>query len=146
VGITVRDLRGSVLSECRGRTTEHDLDLSNDIDPAESFIEDAFGGTIIRRTDYGYEGALLVRVEEYTDADDPSGGSSERYTTTHGYDALGRRVRSEDAAGTVTRTEYDVRGRVRKLFVGTDDGEPGGDMTLIEESARAGGATGGGTW
>ncbi len=46
------------------------------------------------------------------------------------YDDMGRRIRSEDATGTVSRVEYDDLGRAIKSHVGTNDnGLTGGDTS-----------------
>ncbi len=48
-----------------------------------------------------------------------SGGTS--YTTTYGYDAMGRQNMVKDAVGTITRTVYDGLGRVVSTWIGTND-------------------------
>ncbi len=62
-----------------------------------------------------------------------SGGTS--YTTTYGYDAMGRQNMVKDAVGTITRIVYDGLGRVASTWIGTNDA---GATDSAPHSATAG--------
>jgi RHS repeat-associated protein len=69
---------------------------------------------------------------------------------TTAYDHMGRRIRSKEASGTITRTTYDVLGRVASRKIGTNDtGELGSDctgtnnMVVTEAMVYDGGSDGG---
>jgi RHS repeat-associated protein len=112
-------------------------------------------------------GGQIVQVDEYfslagvtystsqavlgTASNDSSTGN--RHTTLYKYDERGRLERVEDATATVTRTEYDVRGLVTQVWVGTDDTPTSGDwapdntagtnMTMISSNEYDNGESGG---
>ncbi len=51
----------------------------------------------------------------------PLSAGASSYTTTYGYDAMGRQNMVKDAVGTITRTVYDGLGRVASTWIGTND-------------------------
>lgn len=51
------------------------------------------------------------------------------YRALVNYDAKGRRDRSQDWTGTITRTAYDTQSRVSSVWVGTDDTPVSGDWS-----------------
>ena len=56
------------------------------------------------------------------------GGKYDEWTVA--YDHMGRQVRTKEPSGTITRTVYDVLGRVTSRTIGTNDnGELGGETT-----------------
>jgi RHS repeat-associated protein len=70
--------------------------------------------------------------------------------TLHGYDEMGRRRRTKEAHGTITRSVFDTRGQTIERWVGTNDnglagGESSGtaNMVKVEELEYDGGAAGG---
>jgi YD repeat-containing protein len=74
-------------------------------------------------------------------------------TASIGYDAMGRRSRSVDATGTITRSVFDERGMTVERWVGTNDhgwSDPAGsssgtaDMVKVEAMEFDNGASGGG--
>jgi len=79
------------------------------------------------------------------------GTSGTHYDATqHGYDELGRRRRTKEPHGTITRMVFDDRGRVIQRWMGTNDnGEAGGEstgtanMVKVEELVYDGGSAGG---
>jgi RHS repeat-associated protein len=70
--------------------------------------------------------------------------------TLHGYDEMGRRRRTKEAHGTITRSVFDTRGQTIERWVGTNDnglagGESSGtaNMVKVEELVYDGGFDGG---
>jgi RHS repeat-associated protein len=125
--------------------------------PADSIlalsVDDA--GPIARLTAsaYGTTGRRLAsrRVFFEIPASMDSGDTGGKYDEwTVAYDNMGRQVRAKDPSGTVTRTAYDVLGRVTARKIGTNDnGELGGDtsgtnnMVTTEALVYDGGSDGG---
>jgi YD repeat-containing protein len=70
--------------------------------------------------------------------------------TLYGYDDMGRRRRTKEAHGTITRSVFDTRGNPIERWVGTNDnGYAGGEssgtanMVKVEETTFDGGSAGG---
>jgi YD repeat-containing protein len=69
--------------------------------------------------------------------------------TKYGYDDMGRRRRTKEAHGTITRTVFDTRGNPIERWTGTNDnGFAGGEqryrnMVKVEETTFDGGSAGG---
>ena len=120
-------------------------------DPIANFNQSAVG-PLARLTSSRYRGTGRVLDQRHVYFDIPStmSGATEG---THfdawrvDYDNLGRQVRTKQPTGTITRTVYDVLGRVTERYVGTNDnsfpgGEPSGadNMVLVEAFEYDGGA------
>ncbi len=117
-------------------------------------VDDA--GPIARLTAsaYGTTGRRLEsrRVFFTMPASMAAGDISGKYDEwTVAYDHMGRQVRTKEPSGTITRTVYDVLGRVTSRTIGTNDnGELGGEttgtnnMVTTEALVYDGGGVGGG--
>jgi len=117
-------------------------------------VDDA--GPIARLTAsaYGTTGRRLEsrRVFFTMPASMAAGDISGKYDEwTVAYDHMGRQVRTKEPSGTITRTVYDVLGRVTSRTIGTNDnGELGGEtsgtnnMVTTEVLVYDGGGGGGG--
>jgi RHS repeat-associated protein len=96
-------------------------------------VDDA--GPIARLTasTYGKTGRRLAsrRVFFEIPASMAPGDISGKYDEwTVAYDHMGRQIRTKEPSGTITRTAYDVLGRVTSRKIGTNDtGELGSDLT-----------------
>ncbi|UYV12376.1 MAG: hypothetical protein NCW75_13890 [Phycisphaera sp.] len=91
-------------------------------------------GTVSRYSTavYTESGALLEESRSYFDI--PASGDGTEGThydaTTFAYDGMGRRIRTKDATGTISRAVYDKLGRMTSSEIGTnDEGDEGGDTT-----------------
>lgn len=60
------------------------------------------------------------------------------------HDDVGRQVRVEEPSGTISRTVYDVLGRVTERSIGTDDSGGGGDDMVTTEALEYDGGNDGG--
>jgi YD repeat-containing protein len=127
LSLTVRDLEGNVLTAALGELTTQDTGFDNDFDESQSTLGAGFAGTIVRRTDFTYEGDKLEKGEVWSDA-----LGTAKFTTTHFYDMAGRKEKTVNPVGTITRWTYDALGRMKTRDVGTDDSSPG-NMTKVEE-------------
>ena len=85
----------------------------------------------VARTAYEYDwSGRQVGTRQYHDLSglglaDAGTLGSHYHESTSRYDALGRMLFSEDAAGTMTGYTYDAGGRLTGMWVGTDDGTDG---------------------
>jgi RHS repeat-associated protein len=144
VEISVSDHAGRVLTSAAGELAAgyQNTSIFDDYDPAATSLSAWWHGTITERTDFKYQGDLLVWQDAYSNAAAQTGA----YRTEHLYDTagMGRRVRTKNPVGTKTRWTYDGFGRERAVWVGTDDsgatdadpsgaGHPENDMTKVEE-------------
>lgn len=114
------------------------------IDHTETTLEDAIDhGTLtaLNETIYDDSGARVIEVRSHYNIAAPTGYDTAEFA----YDDLGRRVRAEDATGTIDRMVYDVRGRIVERWTGTNDtGWPTtGNMVKISETEYDGGVTNG---
>ncbi len=84
-------------------------------------------------------GGVLEETRPYFDV--PTSGSGTEGThydaTFLGYDDQGRRYRTKEPHGTITRTDYDTLGRVVRQWIGTNDsgfdgGESAGTDTMVK--------------
>jgi YD repeat-containing protein len=122
----------SIMFQCTGGTSSPTIPSSSDWSA---------------RVDMVYDSSGMRATEVHTYTVD----NSTYDTATVGYDAMGRRARSVDATGTVTRMVFDERGKVIEKWTGTDDygwTDPAGvgsssDMVKVEELEYDGGASGG---
>ncbi len=132
LGLTVVSPDGHVVTEALGELggAYDDTTLSDDFDATQSTLSAGFHGTIVRRTDFTFAGDHVTLEEVWSDAD--NGGAS-KFTTEHTFDAAGRKLTTENPAGTITRWTYDVLNREKTRKVGTIDGGGSDNMTLVEE-------------
>ncbi len=124
-------------------------------DPILSFNTVANERELARLTasSYGKTGRLLEsrRVFFTMPVSMAPGDTSGKYDEwTIGHDHMGREVRTKEPSGTISRTVYDVLGRVTSRRIGTNDnGELGGDtsgtnnMVATEALVYDGGSDGG---
>ncbi len=84
-------------------------------------------------------GGVLEETRPYFDV--PTSGSGTEGThydaTFVGYDDAGRRFRTKEPHGTITRTDYDTVGRIVRQWIGTNDsgfdgGESSGTDTMVK--------------
>jgi RHS repeat-associated protein len=132
VGLTVRDFEGHVLTSAQGSLdkAKRDTTLSDDLDASQSTLAAAFEGTLVQRTDRTYSGDKVSQETVWSVADDTN---APKYTTTHAYDSTGRKEKTTNPAGTITKWSYDVLGRRKTTKLGTVDGGGSDNMTLVEE-------------
>ncbi|MFN7021239.1 MAG: RHS repeat-associated core domain-containing protein [Phycisphaerales bacterium] len=113
---------------------EENLYADPDPDPVAAF-DQANVGPIVRATSsrYGNTGRRLNERQVYYSIPSSltSGVEGTHYDAWRiAYDDMGRRVRTKEPSGTITRTAYDVLGRVTSRKIGTNDnGEVGGETT-----------------
>jgi RHS repeat-associated protein len=113
-------------------------------------------GSVARLTRHIYDNAGMKLLESDVYFSVPSGGSwpgssSSNYDpVTFGYDGMGRRWRTKNPAGDITRVTYDSLGRATERWAGTNDhsftgGEASGtdNMVKLETFVYDGGASGG---
>jgi RHS repeat-associated protein len=110
-------------------------------------------GTVAQMRTYHYDESGTELEEERTYFSIPSaepGTDGTHYDpTTYGYDDLGRKRRTKEPHGTITRIVYDALGRQTATWIGTCDsswagGEGGTDNTVkIEETTFDSGIAGG---
>ena len=111
-------------------------------------------GTVVRYSTsiYNETGKQVEETRAYFDI--PASGAGTDGTnfdpTKMAYDVMGRRIRTLQASGTITRTEFDGLGRATSSEVGTDDtgdaeGMTGGTNNMTQRSATVydGGSDGG---
>jgi RHS repeat-associated protein len=132
VSIAVSDHDGDVVTQALGElnSLKRDTNLDDDFDETDSTVEAGFEGTIVERTDLTYDGSKLTKTEVWSDADN---GSAAKHTTLNTYDASGLLETTKTPALTITRYTYDVLHRRKSTKVGTTDGGPSDNMTLVEE-------------
>src|SRR3989454_8771363 len=111
-------------------TAYQNTSIGDDFDATQSTLQSWFRGTIERRTDRTFQGSKLTQEQVWTVANDTS---QTKLTTTHTFDASGRRLTTTNPAGTITRFSYDVLNREKSRKVGTVDGGPSDHMTRAEE-------------
>jgi len=133
---------------------EENLYADPNPDPIVAFVGSSVG-TIARATSsrYGNTGRRLNERHVYYSI--PSSLSSGVEGTHYdawriAYDHMGRQVRTKEPSGTISRTGYDVLGRVTSRKIGTNDnGEIGGEtsgtnnMVTTEALVYDGGSDGG---
>jgi RHS repeat-associated protein len=103
---------------------------------------------------YDDSGDLTASRVYHTIPSSGSGSSGTNYDeTTFGYETMGRQNKHKTPGGTITRTVFDVRGRVQKVYVGTNDtgatesdptggGASGNNMVLVTEHEYDSGSAG----
>jgi YD repeat-containing protein len=126
VNISISDMDGrSIISAAGIPSSDEDGDLTNDWDKTDADIEDAFNGTLVRRTEttYNDEGQVW-KVERFSKPEDAI--TTEKLTTSYTYyddtdshPGKLKFVTGED--GTVTQQEYDKAGRLSETKMGKDD-------------------------
>ncbi|UYV13452.1 MAG: hypothetical protein NCW75_04005 [Phycisphaera sp.] len=160
VGVSVADHAGNGVASMQvamsgGSTT---TGLSSWIDETDTDPLLAVShGTVSRYSTalYTESGALLEESRSYFVI--PASGAGVTGTnfdeTTFAYDGMGRRIRTKDATGTVSRAVYDVLGRMESSEVGTNDnGDEGGDtsgtnnMVKVSETVYDAGSDGGNSY
>ncbi len=101
---------------------------------------------------YNDEGDLTASRVYHTIPSSGEGTSGTNYdAASFGYDASGRQNKQATPGGTITRTVFDIRGRVKKVYIGTNDngatdadptggGATGNNMVLVTEHEYDGNA------
>jgi RHS repeat-associated protein len=134
IALTMNNFDGHVLVSAQGslyKASRTDPGFSDDFSSTpQSTLQDLFQGILIQRTDYSYVGDKLISEVVWSDA---LSTSADRYTTTHAYDSTGRKEKTTNAAGTITKWSYDALGRAKTTKIGTVDGGGSDNMTLVEE-------------
>ena len=110
-------------------------------------------GSVAQMRTYHYDEAGTQLEEERAyfsiPASEPGTDGTHYDPTTYGYDDMGRRWRTKEAHGTITRVVYDALGRQTSRWIGTCDstfsgGEAGTDnMVATEATVYDGGSAGG---
>jgi RHS repeat-associated protein len=120
-------------------------------DPIAAFNTDICRIARVTSSVYGSTGRRLQERRVYFSIPDAGAGYLPGVEGTHydawriGYDNMGRQVRVKEPSGTITRTVYDVLGRVTSRQVGTNDAdEPGTDNMVTTEALEYDGGGGGG--
>ncbi|CAK9112214.1 Uncharacterized protein SCF082_LOCUS52037, partial [Durusdinium trenchii] len=104
---------------------------------------------------YSESGAVLDESRSYFDI--PASGAGMEGTnydaTFFAYDEMGRRIRTKDATGTISRAVYDDLGRMTSSEIGTNDyDDPGGEasgtnnMVTVSETEYDSGNDGGNSY
>ena len=102
-------------------------------------------GTVVRLTTnhYGETGGTLEESRLYFDVptSEPGTNGTHYDPTLFAYDDMGQRTRVKAAHGTITRTVYDIHGRVTERWMGTndfglDDGESSGTNNMVKTEDR----------
>ncbi len=101
-------------------------------------------GTVVRLTTnhYSKTGGSLEETRLYFDVPTAEPGTDGTHydPTLFGYDDMGQRTRVKEAHGTITRTVYDIHGRVTERWLGTNDnsfdgGEASGTDDMVKTEA-----------
>ncbi|MBX3377511.1 MAG: hypothetical protein KF678_10975 [Phycisphaeraceae bacterium] len=111
-------------------------------------------GTLARMSTTLYDSAGSKATASRTYHNIPASGAGSSGTdydaTTFAYDSMGRKIRTVDPTGTITRASFDELGRTVSTFLGTDDtglaGSPmAGSSNMVETSRSVydGGGAGG---
>jgi len=147
VQYTVRNQAGNVVVEATVglANNESTTALTGHVDETDADPITAMDlGTVVRLATqvYNESGGTVEESRLYFDV--PASGAGSDGTnydaTLYGYDDNGRRVRTKEPSGTITRTSFDQLGRVTARFVGTNDhdfsgGESSGTDNMVQTEA-----------
>ncbi|RLF40389.1 MAG: hypothetical protein DRN21_02210, partial [Thermoplasmata archaeon] len=133
VTITVSDLDGRLVERAEGYIPATDTTIEDDFDYTKSDLADAFlgagtGRKLFKRFTFEYDGDLLSRRIEWSNASDPSAA---KYVTTYEEKyGVGRRVRTESLpGGTIRRSVFDSFDRIVEYSEGTS----ADNLTVLRE-------------
>ena len=156
VGYTVRNHAGKVevqgvIAFSGGTTTTAQSSHIDETDDDPITAVDTGSVAQMRTYHYDEAGTQLLEERAYFSipASEPGTDGTHYDPTSYGYDDMGRRWRTKEAHGTITRVVYDALGRQTSRWIGTCDstfsgGEAGTvNMVATEATVYDGGSAGG---
>lgn len=134
VTISRSDASGRVTDEIQAKRGSG-VENTGELTAADSFPQTSW--TRWTHHDYGEDGRRESTRVYHTIPPSGEGSSGANYNQTgFGYDSRGRQNYVKSPAGTITRTEYDARGKVLAVWLGTND------AGATDSDPSGGGATG----